>query len=242
MTSYKRVIQQNDKVINSLVEFSGLERWLVRNIVQYANQMPKVKGGEVDLLIFTAQMSRQFDINATHVIQIMYETIKRISKTKIMMAEDYARCVCMFLSDDLDLQIDYAFAVYDTKCDGLVKVADMRTLLKVCVLSTDPNDETEAEDSLRDLEDFVLKIIENVSKEGLRLEAFRKLVKQNRLYLELFGQCFPSDKFKLSFKEKLTGVTPFQVSQMFASERRIALGGPAGKVITANLYPIPLDM
>ncbi|KAH9488340.1 EF-hand calcium-binding domain-containing protein 1 [Bulinus truncatus] len=222
----------------------GLERWLVQNIVQYANQLPKNKGGEVDLLIFTAQMAKYFDINSPYIIQLMYENNRRKMKSKAMTVEDYAKCVCMFLSDSMDLKVEHVFRVYDFNGDGVLDLADMNNLLKPCILKTEYGDDSEIEESLRELVEICTKVIEQDSNKGnLDVHMFRKLVKQDSLYLELLGRCLPSEKNAEIFKAKLTGKTPYQISLMFADERATSLSENVQVTeVKSPLYPIPLDM
>ncbi|KAH9488341.1 hypothetical protein Btru_063746 [Bulinus truncatus] len=244
MTSFKRIMEHCEKQINKLAENSGLKRWLVENVIQYANQMTKNKSNEVDYLIFMAQMSRQFDINSSVMIQSMYETLKK-SKAQYMTVEEYARCICLFLGDDIDAKVEYVFRVYDLNHDGGVEWHELYTLLRPCIVHTEvtEDNDNDTEESLRELIDMVLKVTDLDMNGVINLDEFRKLVKTNILYLQLLGPCLPSENSVLNFRNKLTGKTPFQVSQYFSEERMFSLSELQDNTsYKEQLYPIKLEL
>ncbi|KAK0057063.1 calcineurin subunit B [Biomphalaria pfeifferi] len=242
MTSFKMIMENSERLINRLAENSGLEKWMVENILQYANQMPKQKGGDVDLLIFMAQMSKQFDLNSVILIQSMYETLKK-AKTQSMTVEEYARAICLFLSDDLDSKVEFVFRVYDVNHDGMVEWHELYTLLRPCIISPEPVEDADTEDSLRELVDMVLKVTDMDMDGFISCEEFKALVKSNILYLQVLGPCLPSEIAVQSFKNKLTGKTPFQVSVQFSDERIQSLSEiKINMKKTDQLYPIRLEL
>ncbi|XP_059162780.1 calaxin-like [Physella acuta] len=243
MTSFKRILAATKRQVNRLVEFSGLDVGLVENILQYAQQLPKQKGGDIDLLVFMAQMSKQFELNSTFLIQSMFESLKK-PKASMMTVEEYCRCVCLFLSDNLEIKMDYVFNVYDINRDGSLEWTELYTLLRPCILSTESEDsETDVEDSLRDLIDIVIKITDLDNNGQIDCTEFKKLVKSNILYLQFLGPCLPLEQVADNFKAKMIGKTPYQIKLEFADERHISLCEiKIAPEESQQLYPVPLDL
>ncbi|CAG5114794.1 unnamed protein product [Candidula unifasciata] len=244
-----RALQNRAAAMNQrLVEFSGLEPELVENILQYAKSLLKSSSNEIDETVFTAQMVDQFEITSTFMVSQMAEALKKGNKNFLATSEsgrqrgipleDFCRMVCTFLSQKLDIKINWVFGVYDTNNDGSLSKLEMHILLKPCVLHTEDMDLDEA---IRDLIEIVMSVVD-VNKNGLiDLEEFRHLVKTNILYIDLLGQVLPRDHVVKKFLQKIKNKSPNQVAMLFQNERARALTeAPLSK--PPALYPIQLEI
>ncbi|CAG5114893.1 unnamed protein product, partial [Candidula unifasciata] len=160
-----------------------LEPNLVENVLQYAKNLVVPGTHDITDNVFMSQMMSRFHITSLIMVNQMFE-----AKRRSIPLEDYCWCICIFLSDDIDLKINWVFSVYDANDDGSLSRMELYILLKPCVLHSD---EMETEEAIKDLIDIVMAVVD-VNKNGsVDLEEFRILVKKNVLYIDLLGQCLP---------------------------------------------------
>ncbi|KAH9488332.1 hypothetical protein Btru_063733 [Bulinus truncatus] len=242
MSSFRRVQEQSCRFVTKLEEFSGIQRYLIENIIQYAKQLTKDDHGEIDSVIFMSQMAKQFEIYSSTLLLSMYESLKKPKSTGVSL-EEFCKCLCIFLSDRIDIKADFVFRVYDYNKDGILNKYEVQTLLKPCM---EAQEHDEAEESVRELTDLVFKMLNKDGDGNVHMEEFRKLVKNNSTYIELLGRCLPSEKSLQRFIGRLSGKTPYEVRAEFSQEKYETLDGIKrvnGSIKKeSKLYPVILDM
>ncbi|KAK0057061.1 EF-hand calcium-binding domain-containing protein 1 [Biomphalaria pfeifferi] len=248
MTNFSRVQDQASKCIAKLEEFSGVDKSMIENIMQYAKQLTREEHGEIDSFIFMSQMGKQFEIYSSTLLISMYESIKR-PKASGLSVEDFCKCICVFLSDRTDIKAEFVFRVYDNNKDGVLSRYEVQQLLKTCIVNKDNNEQDmhdDVEEGVHELSEIVSKML-NIDNQGLiHMEQFRKMAKANSMYIELLGRCLPSEKSLQRFIARLSGKTPYEIRDEFKDEKLETLDGlRKGSVVAkkeTTLYPINLDM
>lgn len=69
-------------------------------------------------------------IYAIYILNTAVKKVKR-SQSKILSVEEFCKLVCIFLTPDLDLKINFVFSVYDVDSDGFLNRNEVYSMLKV---------------------------------------------------------------------------------------------------------------
>ncbi|KAH9508501.1 hypothetical protein Btru_055367 [Bulinus truncatus] len=228
--------EQHTKMVKSLQEKSGLSLQLVSNLVVYAKLLPKSETpNEIDELVFTSQMLKQFSFTSTSMLSLMFGVIRH-TKTSATV-EEFCKLLIMFLSPHLDIKINYVFKVYDLNQDEEINFTEPYYHLKPCVILPE-NEEVDAEEAVRELIEIVLKVTDINENGSIDIEEFRRLVKSNVLYLQLLGPCLPNEHSLEEFRQKLENNTEEEIQKIFAHERHFEME----KSDHYKFYPIKLDL
>ncbi|BFZ25659.1 hypothetical protein BsWGS_28697 [Bradybaena similaris] len=229
-----------------LVEYSRLPESIVENIIQYAKVVVNPEREIIDEFAFNSQMTTQFDFSNLYIICRMMRVLKSKQYQKYLSekgsienelsVEEFCLCVCTFLTQNQDTQINWVFAVYDSDGDGALSRRDLYTFLRPCILHAEDMD---FDGETKDLVEIVMAIVDRDQNGEVDLEEFRFLVKKNVLYIDLLGQCLPSDSAMNRFRAKIENKTNAQVLELFRKEFV-----PKDEQLTkrrGSLYPIDLD-
>lgn len=223
-------------IVHRLTDYSGLAESVVQNIVIYASSLPKNGSDTIERLVFTAQLLRKFNIEDRFMIDRMYHIIGKEEKVSI---EDFARLICTFLTENLDLQINFVFSIYDLNSDGLLCVGmDLYNLLHPVAIKMSPDDE-DIKDIISDLTNYILKMFNIYHDRSVGIEEFREKVKEDGLLIHVLGRCLPYTHDIDLFKQKLMCLDPRDAMRYFSTERGRSLGDP--EMPKKSFYPIDID-
>ncbi|XP_059162779.1 calaxin-like [Physella acuta] len=243
MSSFKRLVEQAEKLTAKLQEYSGLEKHLVENVIHYAKQLPGDGRGEIDQLIFIAQMAHQFEIYSPNLLQSMFESWKRPRATT-MTIEEYSKLICMFLSTKPGIKTDFVFNVYDVDRDGCINRTELFSLLRSTMVITETEfTEADTNECIKELIDLTLKMMDHDLSGDINRSEFKESANKDSVYLQIFGQCLPSDQTLDRFRKLLLGMTPLELKAYFAEEKKKSLFNTMATLTQDNeLYPIQLDI
>jgi len=239
MSSFKNKQGYLKRMIQRLSDFSGFDTDFLQNLVTYASCLPAKGSDIIDETVFTAQMGRMFKLTDSLMVSRMYTVCKtsedRHSKLTI---EDYCKMLCIFMSSDLDIKVNFVFKIYDLDGDGKIdSKRDMVGLLRPSLLSI-IEEMSDLHDNMRDIIDMVLNCGELKRNKALDLNEFRTLVHRNILALQLLGPCLPSQQNVELLRKSLTGIFMDDVAELFKDERTFSLRACA--LLKKSLYPVRL--
>lgn len=243
MPSFRALREEWLKNVSSLADKYGIKEELVKKLMAYTKCLPIEKTSFIDESIFAAQMSRHFELSNQAILNRMYDAARSDAKVP-MTVLDYTNLLCIFLSDDQDVHIEFAFKVYSGYSSGHnpqdISNSDMRVLLRPCVENT-ADDVAEIEENLKDICE-VVKATCGVEKDQLlTLEHFQKIVKKNYIMLQCLGECIPNREPAERFKLEIYNRSVTQIERNFQSERRKSLRDYV-KPPKKGLYPVRLSM
>jgi len=241
MSTFKHKQENFKRMVQRLVDFSGLGVDLLTNVATYASCLPRKGTAIIDEVIFTAQMQKMFELTDSLMVSRLYQVAKNSKDHKgKVTVEDYCKMLCIFLSPDLDRKIDFVFKVYDLDGnDSLGYETEMIGLLRSTALAM-IEEMSELDEVLRDISDIVMLLTDKDRNKVITLNEFRELVKRNILTLQFLGSCLPLEKTLNDFVKPLTGVHMDEIAEKFKDERKISLRDV--EIHKEGLYPIRLEM
>ncbi|XP_005106321.1 EF-hand calcium-binding domain-containing protein 1 [Aplysia californica] len=238
MSTFKRMQDDFNQMVDRLQEYSGLDKHLLKNIAMYAKCLPRKDSDMIDEPIFMAQMSNRFKLSNSFMISRIY-SVTKTAKAGHATVEEYCRLICTFLTDSLDTQIDFVFRVYDTNQDGGISQLELVQLLRPCVTSSD--EDVDLDEALRELIEVVMQATDTNQNGTIDLEEFRQLVKKDILMLQCLGPCLPHQQVVKQFRKLIEGKAANEGAETFANERKKSLKEVEIKS-KEGLYPIKLEL
>lgn len=246
MSTFKNGKREFAQYAHKIQEIYDLDIALVKNIIMYARALLTEGTSEIGQNVFSGEMNQIFNLTDGLMVSRIYHVCRNSKDPKAKVnADDFARLVCLFLTEKIDLQINFVFKVYDTNHDGFIDTTnEFPTLLRPTVTLmnkyTDINEEEE--DGLRDVIDMAMQTLglKPNSNKSFNLEEFRALVKENPLRLQCLGQCLPIECDIEYFKNKIKDMAPYDVAEIFFKTRDKTIIAP--KIPKKKLFPITMEM
>ncbi|GFS18377.1 EF-hand calcium-binding domain-containing protein 1 [Elysia marginata] len=244
-TSFDEYRRQQSAWADELIKYTGVDKHLIMKFMQYAQALPAPEKPDViGEQLFKAQMGYRFGITSRFHLQCMYEAARRRCVSGVMRVQDYVKLLCMFHSTNLDIKIDFVFSVYDINNDGVLEYRELYQLLGTAVMQLD--DDSQCGDSVKELIEIALQMVDNNRDGRISLEEYRDYVKDNILFIQLFGQVLPGDYELQEFVTILEKMSDTHLKDYFQDERRRCLNTPLLKNKTdlnmRSLYSINLDL
>ncbi|CAL1538107.1 unnamed protein product [Lymnaea stagnalis] len=240
-TSFGRLQEQSQRLTKLLMDFSGFDESLVMNILIYAKCLPRPEApNEIDELVFTSQMLKVFNFTSPVMVSLMFGAVKN-QKLGYVSIEEYCKLICIFLTENLDQKTNFVFKVYDLNQDGEINFQELYYFLRPCVILTESED-MEAEEATRELIEIVLKVTDIDESGSIDLQEFKRLIKNNVLYLQLLGPCLPIPSSVQRFRERLEGKGTHEIRTMFKHERQESLQELPSINRVKQYYTVTLDL
>ncbi|GFS08677.1 EF-hand calcium-binding domain-containing protein 1 [Elysia marginata] len=193
----------------------------------------------IDKVVFIAQMCSRFGMSSMFLIDLIFESLK-VKGCPYVKLEEYVRMICVFLTTDITIKINYVFRCYDSHRDGHLDYLTIHTLLTSSVITS--SDDHDNEDHVRELFDLVLAMSDKNNDGAISLEEFSDLVHRDILCIELLGSVLPLPKPLNSFLVLIKGKPQHAVSFYFANERENCLQAPHLPPHEDGLYPVRLEL
>lgn len=231
------------QMVHRLIEYSGLSNQIVQNIVIFAKSLT-VKGSDViEGVVFRAVLFKTFNMVDIVMMDRLYHVICKHSQQRLLQdrvtIEDFSYLICTFLTDNLDLKINFVFRIYDLNEDGVLDdVKDLHKLFHPTAIKMAAEDD-EVKDVISDLTNYFLRIFGKDKERVIELEDFRKRVKEDIILLQPIGRCLPYQRDSNSFKEKLQALDPEYATNFFSGERDKVLLCP--DIPKKTFYPVVMD-
>jgi len=260
----KNVEQLNNNYINQIRRLTpDLSREVVLNVLTYGKQLRMPGKEDIDENIFTAQMAKYFKITDKYLILRMFEIIKVERRPKGGASLlNFAKLVCIFISEKMLPKIDYAFRVYDVRASGRLTQADLEAALRPLIRFTSSvagagNDildsdgggaaEVDATDdhekkALTEIVNLLLNMIDTNNDRVIDLGEFHAIVKRHPLMLECLGPCLPGRRECDEFVGMMTDKSSFEIAALFRHERKTSLNDPTSDTsLFDRFYPFQLE-
>ncbi|BFZ14039.1 hypothetical protein BsWGS_17079 [Bradybaena similaris] len=207
---------QRRKLIDHYVSiFRGLDYTLVDKVMTYTECLKSPTSHEISMNINNC----------------------RGGSRKSVTVEEYSRMICIFLTSDVDIKINFVFDVYDLDSDGLLTKLEVHTLLMTTISQAGD----EQDEMLKDLIEIVMKVVDRDGSGTIDLSEFRDLVKKDVLYIELLGQVIPDDTGIQMFKNSFLKKTDKQMKDFFARERAKNVVSCSDTQKEETYYPLKLE-
>lgn len=241
--SAKKRNRDNVNYIHS--EFRDVETRTIENVLIYAQQLPIYGSQHVDEVIFSAQMFKHFDIADKFMVSRMFTISAHFKKNMTVL--EYCILICTFITDETYHKTNYAFKIYNFNGDGHLTRKDLRYMLGPTVKQVHMHGDDELEDEEGNINYFIGLILKMIDRDGsasIDHEEFAHIVKRNSLMLECLGNCLPSQKHLIEFKDKICNKDNFEIRALFRNERRNSLRDPFSNEFKHGIqkhYPVLLE-
>lgn len=226
----------------------NVDKDLAYKLIQYCQMLPTPGTGDViSENMFMAQLGYRFGITSRFHLQCVYEAVLR-KADGVIRVRDLVRLLCIFYSDNLDIKINFVFSVYDITSDGVLTHYELYQLLRTAVMQVDQDDESLGDEPVDDLIDLVRNLLDRNKDGKISLEEYRNYVKDNILFIQLFGQVLPSDVDLNQFRSLLFSKDDAEIKIYFRNERRRCFKVPPipseseKNSIFRQLYSVDLDL
>ncbi|GFR62763.1 EF-hand calcium-binding domain-containing protein 1 [Elysia marginata] len=185
----KRTKQMSEKV----AKLTGVEESIALNVIMYAKNLTSPSNPDViDKLVFIAQLCTRFGMSSLFFIDIIFASMKGKSCSHLKL-EEYVRMICVFLSSDISVKIEYVFNCYDIHQDGRLDQREAHALLMSSIIMS--SDDQDNDDQVKDLIDIVMAMTDINSDGVITLEEFAGFVQGNILCIELLGSVLPQQSY-----------------------------------------------
>ncbi|BFZ14040.1 hypothetical protein BsWGS_17078 [Bradybaena similaris] len=231
---------QRRKLIDHYVSiFRGLDYTLVDKVMTYTECLKSPTSHEISMSTFISEMAFRFKLTNSFMISLIFNNINncRGGSRKSVTVEEYSRMICIFLTSDVDIKINFVFDVYDLDSDGLLTKLEVHTLLMTTISQAGD----EQDEMLKDLIEIVMKVVDRDGSGTIDLSEFRDLVKKDVLYIELLGQVIPDDTGIQMFKNSFLKKTDKQMKDFFARERAKNVVSCSDTQKEETYYPLKLE-
>lgn len=240
MATYKELVKRTRQMAERVAKATCVAEDLAMNVIVYAKKLTTYdKPDVIDKVVFTAQMSGRFGMSSMFLIKHIYGSLSSKGQIHIKL-EDYVRLICIFLTKDLNVKIEYAFKCYDFQKDGMLNNKEAYTFLTSTVIFT--GDESEGEENTRELIDLVMKMTDINSDGMISLEEFSRFVHDNQLCLELLGSVLPQRECVDAFLKLIQNKPVHALNTIFENERQVCLNEPLKSKRRDKYYPIMLEL
>lgn len=253
-TTLNKLKLEHKSMINRLHSFGRtIPKPMVANILTYVKQLPKSGSEYIDKSIFIAQLFKTFGLSDQSLIerihQVMSQKVRGIEDRLAVTIEDFARLICIYVTDVINIKVDFVFRVYNVagKNDGVLTSRDIYYKLKPMVqytslLAENPDAE---EENAKEIVDLTMNMIDINKDSAIEYSEFLNTVMRNPLMLECFGPSFPPRSNLEDFKEVIKR-SELEVSAKYRNERRRSLGYPVSTQRIDDLiqryYPVRLEL
>ncbi|GFR70160.1 EF-hand calcium-binding domain-containing protein 1 [Elysia marginata] len=131
MATFDALRKRTKQLSERIVKLTGVEQSIAMNVIMYAkNLTPPSNPDVIDKVVFIAQLCTRFGMSSMFLIDIIFESLK-VKGCAYMKLEEYVRMVCVFLTTDIEVKIDFVFRCYDIQRDGYLDFKEIYTLLTV---------------------------------------------------------------------------------------------------------------
>ncbi|RUS80507.1 hypothetical protein EGW08_011728 [Elysia chlorotica] len=188
----KRTKQMSERVAKA----TDVDEGTVMNVIMYAkNLTPAHRTDVIDKIVFISQLVTRFGMTSMFLIDLIFESVKvkGCSYTKL---EDYVRMICVYLTRNVSVKVDYVFKVYDIQRDGYLDIKEIHTLLMSSVIFA--YEDQESDDQIKELIDLVMASTDKNNDGIITLDEFRDYVNKDIMCLELLGPVLPLDHIIIS--------------------------------------------
>ncbi|KAK3777957.1 hypothetical protein RRG08_018278 [Elysia crispata] len=240
MATFDELRKRTKQMSERVATMTGVKESLVLNIIMYAkNLAPTHHADVIDKVIFVAQLWYRFGITSIFHIDLIFESLK-VKGSPHVKLEDYVRMICVFLTKDIAVKIDFVFRCYDIQRNGYLVTKEVHTLLKSSIIIG--SDDHDSEDHVKELIELVMAMTDKNNDGIITFDEFKSYVKTDILCLELLGPVLPLEHFISSFVYLVIEKPPTDVDKLFARERQFCLQEPRIPSKRERLYPVRLEM
>jgi len=249
--SLKLAKREHEKLVSKIMsemKFGPQDRRMISNIFAYCNLMPRMGSTTIDKNIFVGQLFKTFGLNDAQVLDRMFQVSKGRPKDIELEVTDFARVICIFVSNDIRVKAKFVFRVYNNKHITETQSMSSRDIyfkLRTIVgYVTAESNEGEDEETLREIVDVTVGFFDHNRDGMVDYSEFEQTVIKQPLLLECLGPCLPEPAYLLPFKKKMTEMTETEVLGHYRHERTRCLRYPHIKQENSiqKLYPIELDL
>lgn len=240
MASFRDLRKRTRFMSERVAQETGVDRKVVQNVIVYAKSLTLASDPDsIDKLVFIAQLCTRFGMTSKILIEHIFESLRTKGKAHVML-EDYVKMICVFLTHDLSVKIEYVFRCYDMQRDGFLDYKEAHALLMKSIILT--SEEHDNDDQVKDLIEIVMNMTDLNNDSVISIEEFSAQVHRDALCLELLGSVLPSESFIRQFSSMVCEKPAHIVSQSFANEREFCLQEPIFPHVKEKLYPVLLEL
>ncbi|KAL8609406.1 hypothetical protein ACOMHN_019895 [Nucella lapillus] len=197
----KRV--QMDKEVAELVQKTKLSKPVVQNLVEQYYVLCNLEKGMEREKVQDVLMDK-FGLLDIFLLDRIYRTFVANSNNQHLKPDDFVKGMANFLSSDLDEKIKFCFTVYDLNGDGYLLKDEMYQFLKNSMITKSHDvDQDDGEESIKELTEMVVKLLDFDRDGRVNFEDFRAAVVENKLLLEVLGQCLPDESSRCAYLKML---------------------------------------
>ncbi|GFS12553.1 calcineurin B-like protein 1 [Elysia marginata] len=240
MATFEDLRRRTRQLAERMAKMTGVDESTAMNVLMYAKTLtPPNNPDVIDKVVFIAQLCTRFGMSSIFLINIIFESLK-LKGCAYMKLEEYVRVICVFLTTDIEVKIDFVFRCYDIQRDGYLDFKEIYTLLTSSIILT--SEEHDTEEQVKELIDLVMAMTDRNRDGKITPEEFSAYVHRDILFIELLGSVLPLESFVKEFMSLLQGKTPHNVSVFFAKERQLCLQEPPMPELGEKLYPVRLEL
>jgi len=236
--------KKSNQLFEHLYRNFDLKEDLVRNVIAYVKCLPKAGSEVIDKNIFDAQMKRHFKLTDVVLLERMYHVCCIDDRNCKVMIDEYCELICIFLTQNRDLKVQFVFRVYNWRGDGFLSKKDLEYFIKPMVSQVNAVDENDEDNAWQYFVEMLVNICDQNHDDQVELDEFRELVGQNILMMTCLGPCLPNEEERIAFNALLKDKTNIETSAMFRFERRISLCQP--KIVRIegiqSYYPVQFEL
>ncbi|XP_011362986.2 EF-hand calcium-binding domain-containing protein 1-like [Pteropus vampyrus] len=111
--------------------------------------------------------------------------------------KEWVKGLSVFLRGTFEEKLKFCFEVYYLNGDGYISREEIFDMLKNSLYQQSSE---ETDEGIKELVDLTLKKMDYDNDDKISFADFEKAVKEDRLLLEVFGQCLPEAKICLDFE------------------------------------------